>query len=330
MRQEHLKYLACPACKSDLRLLGAPSIPDGRIETGVLECSRCATPYDITAFIPRFVPGESYAESFGLEWRVHRRTQYDSYTGVNVSETRFFEETKWPRRLEGETILEVGSGSGRFTEQAARTGAMVVSLEYSSAVEANYASNGTKANVLIVQGDLYRMPFREASFDRLFCFGVLQHTPDVERAFLALPAYLKPGGQLVVDVYRKAVGLKRLLMTKYWVRPITRRMRPGILHAFVRSYVTAMWPLARLINRIPRVGKKLNWALFVADYRGVFPLPDSLLKEWAVLDTFDMLSPAYDSPQSLETMQRWFRNAGLAGCEVHPGYYGIEGRGRKV
>ena len=68
-------------------------------------------------------------------------------------------------------MLEVGSGAGRFTEQAASTGAFVVSMDYSAAVDANYQSNGTKPNVLIVQGDVYQMPFRRSSFDKLFCFA---------------------------------------------------------------------------------------------------------------------------------------------------------------
>lgn len=329
MRREHLKYLACPACRSDIRLLAVHATSGERIENGSLGCSGCGVGYDIKAYIPRFVPGESYAASFGLQWGIHAKTQYDSHTGVGISETRFFRETRWPRRLAGETILEVGGGSGRFTEQAARTGAMVVSLDYSRAVEANYASNGQKPNVLIVQGDIFRMPFREASFDKLFCFGVLQHTPDVERAFRCLPSYLKRGGQIAVDVYRRPEGWKRFFTTKHWVRPLTRRLPPATLYWLVRSYVTAAWPVTRLLSRIPRVGKKLNWALLIADHRGVFPLPERLLKEWAILDTFDILSPAYDFPQRLETVQQWFRGAGLTHYEVQYGYNGIEGRGRK-
>jgi len=324
-----LRYLACPGCRSDLRLSAVRTTAGERIEEGTLGCSGCGVGYDIKAFIPRFIPGESYAASFGLQWGIHAKTQYDSHTGVAISEARFFAETKWPRKLEGETILEVGAGSGRFTEQAARTGAMIVSLDYSMAVEANYASNGEKPNVLIVQGDIFRMPFREASFDKLFCFGVLQHTPDVERAFRCLPLYLKRGGHIAADVYRRPEGLKRFFTTKYWARPLTRRMPPATLYRLVRAYVTALGPVARLIRRIPRVGKKLNWALLIADHGGVLPLPEPVLREWAILDAFDMLSPAYDSPQRLETVQQWFRDAGLTDCEVEYGYNGIEGRGRK-
>lgn len=84
----------------------------------------------------------------------------------------------------------------------ASTGAMVVSMDYNYTVDANFKSNGKKENVLIVQGDIYSMPFKTNFFDKLFCIGVLQHTPNVEKSFLSLPNYLKPGGSLVVDVYR--------------------------------------------------------------------------------------------------------------------------------
>jgi SAM-dependent methyltransferase len=226
-------------------------------------------------------------------------------------------------------VLEVGSGSGRFTEQAASTGATVVSLEYSTAVDANFAANGHRPNVLIVQADLYAMPLREASFDRVVCIGVLQHTPDVERSFRTLVRHVRPGGHLAVDVYRRPRGVRRLLNTKYWVRPLTRRVPPATLYRVTSRYVKAMWPVARLLARIPTVGRRLNWMLLIGDYQGVLPLPDAQLREWAVLDTFDMLAPAYDDPQDRETLERWFIETGMRDIEVHPGYNGIEGRGTR-
>jgi ubiquinone/menaquinone biosynthesis C-methylase UbiE/uncharacterized protein YbaR (Trm112 family) len=333
VRTEHLQHLACPECKGRLNLLPGHVLSGESVETGRLECDGCRRQYPIERHIPRFVPLENYAAGFGLEWTRHSRTQYDSYTGVKISETRFFKETKWPTKMPGERLLEVGSGSGRFTECAAATGAMVVSVDYSVAVEANYASNGTKPNVLIVQGDIYKLPVRDEYFDKVLCIGVLQHTPDPARAFMELPRYLKPGGRLTVDVYKKKNSIRgylgRLVSTKYIVRPLTRRMAPEKLYRRVEAYINFMWPIARVINRIPKIGRWLNWRLLVADYRGVFPLPEHLLKEWAILDTFDMLSPRYDYPQTIETVREWFEKAGLEEVEVQYGYNGIEGRGRK-
>src|SRR6202167_5140236 len=203
MHLEHLNLLVCPICHGSLNCLRVDASTDsGPILEGRLSCAACSREYPIIAGVPRFVPLENYASGFGLEWTKHARTQYDSHSGIPASEQRFFSQTRWPRDMHGEIILEVGSGSGRFTEQAARTGATVVSFDYSYAVDANYASNGTRRNVLIVQADVFAMPFRAATFDRLFCFGMLQHTPSPRRAFRALPRVLRPGGALCADIYK--------------------------------------------------------------------------------------------------------------------------------
>lgn len=325
MNPQHTRYLACPECRANLILRDTyGSAP----KEGMLECTKCGEIYPIIRGIPRFVASDNYAASFGVEWTQHGKTQYDSYTGTNISETRFFQETKWSRNLHDETILEVGSGAGRFTEQAAKTGAMVVSVEYSNAVEANYRSNGEKPNVLIAQGDVFKLPVKETFFDKVFCFGVLQHTPNPGKAFKALTRCLKSGGEVVIDVYRSEGGFRRFLVTKNWVRPITLRISPNTLYALCQKYVEFMWPLAKYLRAA--FGTSLNWRLLIADYTGKYDLPDARLKEWALLDTFDMLSPKYDQPQSLQTVQKWFKDANLTDCEIHYGYNGIEAKGKML
>lgn len=327
VREHHLHLLACPRCRGALTLRDARSA-DGRVESGALRCAPCAADYPIRGHVPRFVPPENYATGFGLQWNKHARTQYDSHTGTTISADRFFHATRWPRALNGEKVLEVGCGAGRFTEVVAATGATLVSLDYSSAVEANCAGNGRRDNVLIVQGDVYQLPFRPGAFDRVFCLGVIQHTPDPRRAFLALPPQARAGGHLAVDLYRKFPWWLQVTITKYWARPLTSRMDPARLYRRVDRYVRFMWPLACALSRLP-LGRQLNWRLLIADYRGKLPLREADLKQWAILDTYDMLAPAYDFPQTFESAEAWFREAGLTDIEVGPGYNGIEARGRK-
>lgn len=323
MHTAHAKLLACPKCHGDLQLAGDA---EETVVVGTLRCPACVIDYPIIGGIPRFVPRENYASGFGLEWTKHARTQYDSYSGIPASEDRFFEQTRWPRDMRGEVILEVGSGSGRFTEQAANTGATVVSLDYSYAVDANFNSNGARPNVLIVQADVFAMPFRPGTFDRLFCFGMLQHTPDPQRAFRALPSVLKTGGELCADIY-KVTLFHTFLHPKYWVRPLTRTLNPDRLYASVVRWVDFMWPLAGLIRKLPK-GHSINWRLLlVADYsaRG---LKGDVLKEWAYLDTFDMLAPRYDRPATLPTFLSWGRTAGLLDVDGELSGHGVTLRGR--
>jgi len=319
MMLEHLRLLACPGCNASLECTRGTA-NGGILLEGALGCAACRREFPVSGGIPRFVPRENYASGFGLEWTRHARTQYDSYSGLRVSEERFFAQTGWPRDLRGELVLEVGSGSGRFTEQAANTGATVVSLDYSYAVDANHASNGKRSNVLITQGDVFAMPFRAGTFDRLFCFGMLQHTPDPKRALQALPAVLRPGGVLCVDIY-KATLIRALLHTKYYVRPFTRRMDPERLYRRVCAWVNLMWPLATLIRRLPK-GYAINWRLLVADY-SFLGLEGEMLKEWSYLDTFDMLAPRYDRPVRIDTIRRWAREARLQAVAAEYTAHGV-------
>ena len=160
----------------------------------------------------------------------------------------------------------------------------------------------------------YHLPFRKERFDFVYCLGVLQHTPDVEKAFLALPEQLGHGGQLVVDVYPKL--LLNLLWSKYWLRPLTKRLPAEQLFRLVLVLVKMLLPISLLIGRIPRFGRKLRYAIPVANYAPDFPLSKAQIKEWAVLDTFDMLAPMYDQPQSARALLTWFRKAGLQDIDV--------------
>ncbi len=329
MNPAHLALLRCPASGNRLKLKNE-RYSNGRIEAGSLMEEITGQEYPIVQFIPRFVPLENYANTFGFQWNLHKRTQYDETSKHALSSERFLKETKWNAQLPGQFILEIGCGSGRFTKEALKTGAVVASLDFSSAVTANYDSNGSNENLLIVQASIYDMPFAKSSFDKAFCFGVLQHTPAPEDAFLRIPPFLKPGGSMAADVYVKDLR-HWLLQPKYWVRPFTRGGHPEKLYPRIKKYVDFMWPLARLIRKIPRLGAPLNWKLLIADYSRELPeASDEMLREWAYLDGMDMLSARYDYPQTLRTFRNWYVKAGLQEIDVHYGYNGIEGRGRRT
>jgi SAM-dependent methyltransferase len=301
----------------------------GRVKRGELICAACGRGYPILDFIPRMISDESnYTAGFGFQWNKHFQTQYDRHSGAPISEERFFNETRWPRMLQGEVMLEAGSGSGRFTVHAASTGAMVVSFDYSQAVDVNYCNNGQLDNVLIVQASIFEMPFRKDYFDKVLCIGVIQHTPDPEQAFMRLCDVLKPKGPIVIDVYAKLPWWQQIFQTKYWVRPITRKIPSPVLYRLCASWVNVWWGLTGWAVRL--TGRRvLSWLLLIADYRGQYPLSDSMQKEWSILDTFDMLSPVYDFPQTIPQVRGWFEKAGLVRTDVHEGYNGIEGRGFK-
>ena len=110
----------------------------------------------------------TYRMTFGWQMERFRQSQLDSVNGTTISADRFYEGTGWtPEELRGQRILEVGCGAGRFTEIMVKAGAKVVSLDYSDVVgtcRKNTVGNPPQG---ILQGDLYHMPFRLRSFDKI-------------------------------------------------------------------------------------------------------------------------------------------------------------------
>jgi len=314
LQRRLLDLLRCPHCRGDLVLTAAVEA-DREVERGELDCPSCGRRYPIIDSVPRFVPAANYAESFGWQWNQFRRTQLDSYSGHPISRDRFFRQSGWrPADLARRRVLDVGCGAGRFAEVALACGAEVVAVDYSSAVDACWRNLGPHANLSVVQADIYRLPFALNQFDYVYCFGVLQHTPDVKGAFLALPAQLRDGGRLAVDIYPRQA--RNILWPKYWLRHLTKRVPAEQLFRVVQRAVPILWPVSLAVGRLPVIGRKLRYAIPVMNYEGVYPLSPAQLREWAVLDTLDMLAPAHDSPQSVATLRAWFALAGLRDIEV--------------
>ena len=270
---------------------------------GLYKGDECVFPFVNGAF--RCVEGANYSDTFGWQWNRFDRTQLDSHSGINVSEDRLFAETGWSREdLEGSNVLEVGSGAGRFSEVLLKAGANVYSVDFSDAVSANARSNEEDSERLhLFQASIYEMPFAPRSFDRVLCLGVLQHTPDFRASVRALYEQVAPGGELVIDFY-PINGWWTKINGKYIVRPLTRRLPPKLLFKCIE---VAAPPLSSAADALAaRRLSAISRFIPVATRAG---LPDGLngeqLREWVVLDTYDMLSPAHDHPQRLKTVARW-------------------------
>jgi SAM-dependent methyltransferase len=326
MSPELLEILRCPRTGERLRLEEA-RYQGERVHSGWLVSASGRQRYPVRNFIPRFAPESNYADNFGMQWNKFRQTQLDSHSGQPISATRFWASTGWQGKdIAGQYVLDAGCGAGRFAEIALQEGAKVVALDYSSAVDACYANLGHYANLQVVQGDIYALPFPRSSFPYVYSLGVLQHTPDVGRALAALPAVVSPGGRLCVDFY--GLGIGTLLHAKYAFRPITKHIPQQTLFRILQAAVPVMLPVSQVLGAIPAIGQFLKRMIPVANYTGVYPLSGQQLREWALLDTFDMLAPEYDRPQPAGRVRGWLEAAGLSGIEVFRAGH-LVGRGSK-
>lgn len=314
MKVALLERLRCPRTYQRLRLESDSRGTDD-VHEGWLINEDGQHRYPIRRGVPSFVPESNYADSFGMQWNHFARTQLDSHSGHSISADRFWAATGWtPSDIKGQWVLDAGCGAGRFAEIAVGAGANVVALDYSSAVHACYANLHHNPNLHVVQGDIYALPFQLESFPFVYSLGVLQHTPDVAAAVASLPPMLAAKGRLCIDFYEKS--LKSQLLPKYWLRPMTKHVAKPTLFAALERIVPVLLPLSRALGRVPAVGFLLQRVVPVANYEGILPLTEAQLREWALLDTFDWLSPAYDQPQTAQTLREWLHLAALTNLEV--------------
>jgi SAM-dependent methyltransferase len=110
----------------------------------------------------------------------------------------------------GDRLLDMGCGGGRHAFAAMKLGASVVALDYSEAdlkdVRATVGAMHEAGEVprslpwLAENGDAIRLPFPDASLDRIVCSEVLEHIWDHRGAITELVRVLKPGGRMAVTI----------------------------------------------------------------------------------------------------------------------------------
>jgi len=263
----------------------------------------------------RMVEGDNYTGSFGFQWNKFTKTQIDREArDLSFSYDRFFAETNWKNEdLSGKNVLEVGSGAGRFTRIVLQdTKANLYSIDYSDAVTANFKNNRQYGDRLkLFQASIYEMPFADNSFDKVFCFGVLQHTPDFKKSVKCLIDKAKIGGEVVVDFY-PVNGWWTRINAKYILRPFTKKMKHEKLLRLTEGNAGWLIRLYFFFAKI-KIGKIVNRFLPICDINRTLPsnLSKKELKEWVILDTFDMLSPEHDHPQKISTVRKWFEEFGM-------------------
>jgi uncharacterized protein YbaR (Trm112 family) len=186
VRRQAEGMFLCLNCGGDFRIASVTSedAGSGEIAEGSLVCTGCSTTVPIVRNIPRFVPSESYASSFGFQWNHFDRIQIDKFMHNDLCRDRFKGTTGWPARLGGHIASWMG-GEVHPAGIGDRRGGF--SFDLSSAVgAAGEITQGHKTYCF--SGPFYEIRC-ERAFDKIFCMGVLQHCPDVAGAFRSMDLF---------------------------------------------------------------------------------------------------------------------------------------------
>jgi SAM-dependent methyltransferase len=323
MHVQFLDYLVDPFTRQQLTLETSAPV-DGIVTDGFLvsESNR----FPIIRGVPRFVKVDNYAESFGWQWTHWPRVQFDSenvgkpmegHTGRMWHAITGLNETT--DRLDGQVVLDIGCGPGRFIEVARKKGALVIGLDYSVAVDAAAKNFVDDPNVCIIQGDALQLPIARGSLDGSFSIGVLHHTPNPASGVKEAFSILKNDGWLALCVYGKG-GYYNYPNVQAW-RWLFKSLWPyfGEWPALLYTMITI-----NLFRPVAQVSRTLGRAIKV-----FFPFMSIPDKDWSLLDTFDSITPSYQSGHESFEVFMWFKSVGFR--QIEPTNWGSTSyRGIKV
>ncbi len=313
-----LNLLCCPACGCDLQIHSITEVaPDGHMMSGDLKCGECEAVYPIVRGVPRFVPGAltkqvaATVEGFGYEWTSSEAYLQNTQFASAETFLQFIEPVQ-PDYFKDKLVLDAGCGAGRFTVVAQQFGAKgVVGVDLSDSVDVAFRSTRAYPNALIVQADLFALPFKQEGFDYAFSVGVLHHTANPRGAFEAVVKLVKPGGGMSAWVY----GRENNSWIIYGLNPIrnhlTSRLPRKVLLALSYLVTVLMFIILkgvyRPVGNLKRLSR-LKKRLFYFDY--LYFLGQFDFRGQALV-VMDHLVPVLAEYIHHEEFARWFHGHGL-------------------
>ena len=320
MNIDHLKLLCCPNCSKELSLTERHlSHSDDIIKEGNLKCISCNLNFPIKSYIPRFIQTkQSEVISFGHQWNNFPLSQIDSSTNTDESSIRLFSETNLNKdNIKNKSIIEIGCGAGRFLNVINNyQPKLLIGVDASNAVDSiSRHLNLRNKNLLIVQADIYHLPFKYNNLDHVFSIGVIHHTPKPFTAFKKIALLVKEGGSLSISVYENSLAHRtsknsislafydflwaaNLLRCEIF-REIFSRL-PSLVQIY---YCKLIIPILHQLNKIPVI-RYIRYLLPSTCYRY---LPVS----FSIVDTMDTYATKIVHQYRAKTIYFWFESIGF-------------------
>jgi len=202
-----LKVLACPICGKPLRPIFKKDVLTS------LQCTHCHYYFSVKKGIIKLLPPRKVQKK---DYRKHLAIiakTYDKYSDIHdiayhnpKMEYMRKVELKALRfsKIKG-TVLDMGCGTGKYTELLAKEGCNVIAMDVSRKMleitKKKIVSKGLQSKVLYVHSDADTFPFLDNSLDAIIgIFGVLNHVLKYKSIFKSISRALKPNGLLVFSV----------------------------------------------------------------------------------------------------------------------------------
>ena len=146
-------------------------------------------------------------------------------------------------RFYSKKLLEVGIGAGTDFLQWVRSGTKAYGIDLTEEaiehVKYRLELYGLKAEEYKV-ADSEALPYPDNTFDIIYSWGVIHHTPNTEKAMKEIIRVCKPGGKCKIMIYHR----HSLLAYFFWVKHALLKFRPW------KSLAWILW------NKMESIGTK--------------------------------------------------------------------------
>ena len=201
----------------------------------------------------------SSAERSGQAWGMRAR----DWSEVETQQRPTYEEAIRRAGIRrGQTVLDVGCGSGAFLRAAADHGASVCGLDASHELLEIARERVPEAD--LSQGDLQRLPYVDDWFDAVCGFNSFFFADDMIAALREARRVAKPGAPIVIQVWGRPDAFDLHLMKDVLAR-FTPPRPAGRLDPAALWRPGALADLAVEAGLIPDCAFDLRWAYEFAD-----------------------------------------------------------------
>ncbi|MFF4739362.1 class I SAM-dependent methyltransferase [Streptomyces sp. NPDC001262] len=121
-------------------------------------------------------------------------------------------DVRWIPARPGTVCAEIGSGGGFYTAELARRlgpQSLLVALDPAAADTPHEPPAAPGARIAYIAGDGCALPFATASLDALLYSYSLEEMPDARAALTEAERVLRPGGQVVLFLWRPVLHARR-------------------------------------------------------------------------------------------------------------------------
>lgn len=208
--------------------------------------------------------GEVYANGHSS------KEYYDSHSHARYDLEPYIFDFAGFHEGHGKNVLEIGVGMGADHVEWAKsiprslTGIDITPRAVNHTKE-RLALYGLTSNVQI--GDAEKLVFEDNSFDLVYSWGVLHHSPDTQQAINEVYRVLRPGGLARIMIYHKYSLIGYMLWLRYGLlsgHPF--RSLDAIYHNYLESPGTKAFSVKEAMKMFTRFSqKKININLSFGD-----------------------------------------------------------------